>query len=108
MILPCEANRKSEASLATTKEKQLVAREDYWSMPPVDVFKALKTSDHGLSEQEAQRRLRTYGHNELPTQALSSLQIFFRQFKNPIFIILIACAVIAGLFAEVKQSIIIL
>jgi len=77
-------------------------------MPPANVFEALKTSDRGLSEPEVQRRLRTYGHNELPTQALSSLQIFLRQFKNPIFIILIACAVIAGLFAEVKQSIIIL
>jgi Ca2+-transporting ATPase len=108
LILPCEANRGFEANWTTTKEKQLITREDYWSMPPANVFEALKTSDHGLSEQEAQRRIRTYGHNELPTQALSSLQIFFRQFKNPIFIILIACAVIAGLFAEVKQSIIIL
>jgi len=77
-------------------------------MPPAKVFEALETSDRGLSDQEAQRRLRTYGHNELPSQALSWLQIFFRQLKNPIFIILIACAVVAGLFAEVKQSVIIL
>ena len=34
--------------------------------------------------------------------------MFLRQFKNPIFIILIACAVIAGFFAQVEQSIVIL
>jgi len=34
--------------------------------------------------------------------------VLVRQFKNPIFIILIACAVTAGLFAEIKQSIAIL
>jgi len=77
-------------------------------MSPVKVFETLQTSDQGLSEQEARRRLRKYGYNELPTQALSWLQIFFRQFKNPIFIILVACALVAGLFAEVKQSVIIL
>jgi Mg2+-importing ATPase len=36
------------------------------------------------------------------------IQILLRQLKNPIFAILIACAVIAGLFAELKQAIIIL
>lgn len=34
--------------------------------------------------------------------------MLFRQFKNPIFIILIASAVVAGLFAELEQSIAIL
>jgi len=34
--------------------------------------------------------------------------VLTRQFKNPIFLILIACAVVAGLFAELGQSIAIL
>jgi len=77
-------------------------------MPPAEVFQKLQTSQRGLSEQEAQRRLKTYGYNELPTQAFSWLQILLRQFKNPIFIILIACALVAGFFAETEQSIAIL
>jgi len=44
----------------------------------------------------------------LPTHAFSTLQVLLRQLKNPIFAILIACAVVAGVFAELKQAIIIL
>ena len=36
------------------------------------------------------------------------IQVLLRQFKNPIFAILIACAVVAGIFSELKQAIIIL
>jgi len=61
-----------------------------------------------LSELEAQQRLKTYGPNELPTHAFSTTQVLLRQFKNPIFAILIAAAVVAGVFAEPKQTIIIL
>lgn len=61
-----------------------------------------------MSELEAQQRLKTYGPNELPTHAFSTTQVLLRQFKNPIFAILIAAAVVAGVFAEPKQAIIIL
>ena len=86
----------------------VVEREDYWSMSHEDVYRALGTGEQGLSEQEAQRRLETYGRNELPGQAFSRFQVFLRQFKNPIFVILIACAIIAGFFAQFEQSIVIL
>jgi len=55
-----------------------------------------------------ERRLKTYGRNELPTHAFSTTQVVIRQFKNPIFAILIACAVIAGLYEAPEQAIIIL
>jgi Mg2+-importing ATPase len=44
----------------------------------------------------------------LPTHAFNWAQVLVRQFKNPIFLILIGCAVVAGLFAELEQSIAIL
>jgi len=44
----------------------------------------------------------------LPGKAFSAVQLLLRQFKNPIFALLIACAVVAGLFAELHQSIAIL
>jgi len=44
----------------------------------------------------------------LPVHRLSTVQVVFRQLKNPIFAILIACAVIAGVYSELKQAIIIL
>ncbi len=61
-----------------------------------------------MSNDEASRRLRVYGKNELPTHAFSSSQVLLRQFKNPIFAILIACAVVAGVFSGPIQAIIIL
>ncbi|MEM3449466.1 MAG: magnesium-translocating P-type ATPase [Nitrososphaerota archaeon] len=77
-------------------------------MRPSDIYQALETSEQGLSEQEAQRRLEIYGYNELPEEAFSWVPVLLRQFNNPIFIILIACAVIAVFFAQVEQSIVIL
>lgn len=44
----------------------------------------------------------------MPGKAFSAVQLLLRQFKNPIFALLIACAVVAGLFAELRQSIVIL
>jgi Mg2+-importing ATPase len=61
-----------------------------------------------LSEQEAQRRLKIYGYNELERQKFGWAPIFLRQFKNPIFVILIACAVVSGFFATIDQAITIL
>jgi Mg2+-importing ATPase len=85
-----------------------VIRKNYWSISPTDVYKTLKTSEQGLSEKEAQQRLKEYGYNELPRQVFSWFRVFIRQFKNPIFLILVACAVVSGFFGELKQSIAIL
>jgi Mg2+-importing ATPase len=77
-------------------------------MQPAEVYPSLESGEQGLSDQEAQRRLKTCGLNELPTHRLSTIQVVFRQLKNPLFVILVACAVIAGLYSELKQAIIIL
>lgn len=44
----------------------------------------------------------------MPTQSFSLAKLLGRQFKNPIFIILIACAIVAVFFAEPEQAIVIL
>jgi Mg2+-importing ATPase len=78
-------------------------------MQPAEVYQSLESGEQGLSEQEAQRRLKTCGLNELPTHRLSTAQVVFRQLKNPLFVILVACAVIAWRYSEdPKQAIIIL
>lgn len=47
--------------------------------------------------------MRTYGLNEIPSQAFSWLRILFRQLKNPLLFILLVAAVVAGFF-ELDQS----
>jgi Mg2+-importing ATPase len=91
-----------------SKDQTILKRTDYWSPPPIEVYKALETNLKGLSQREAQQRLKTYGQNLLPRQAFSGIQVFLRQLKNPIFTILIVAAVIAGFFGEFDQSIVIL
>jgi Ca2+-transporting ATPase len=61
----------------------------WYQMPLTDAFKALKSSENGLTSDEAQRRLSTYGTNTLQAQeTVSALKILFIQFKNPLIIIL--------------------
>ena len=86
-------------------DQETAKHKDYWSMEQSEAYEALGSSKNGLSEQEAQRRLETYGHNELPQETFSGLRIFLRQFNNPIFVILGGAAIVAGFFAEVGQSV---
>lgn len=58
-------------------------------------------ASNGLSLQEAEKRLKEYGPNSFPTEHnLSSLQIFFRQFRNPLIWILIGAGVMGAVFKK--------
>ena len=93
---------------ATARQSLTVTDKDYWSITETDLFSTLETGPSGISEQEAQSRLKTYGYNELPRKGLSWTTVLLRQLKNPIFAILVASAVVAGFFGEAEQSIAIL
>jgi Mg2+-importing ATPase len=77
-------------------------------MSPADAYRCLETDEKGLSEQEAQRRLKTYGYNELERSKFGWAPILLRQFRNPIFVILIAAAAVSWFFATADQAISIL
>src|SRR3989344_4398487 len=61
-----------------------------------DTLAGLKSSEHGLSPEEAIRRLKEYGQNKLPDAKVEGYSvIFLRQFKSPlIYILLVASAAI--------------
>ncbi len=60
------------------------------------VFKKLKTSQDGLSKDEASKRLKEFGLNTLPSPKVPSIfKIFISQFTNPFIFILIAAALLS-------------
>jgi len=72
---------------------------DIWSLSEQEVFEALDTSPAGLSEAEAEARLRRYGPNILPAKTGKPItNRFFQQFTD-LFAILLEVAALLTLAA---------
>ena len=55
----------------------------FYDQEPKDVLKFFKTSEEGLSDKEAKRRLEKYGANIIQEEKRKSkLRIFLGQFNN--------------------------
>ncbi len=71
-----------------------------------DIFRRLGSSIHGLSSEEARRRLQAYGHNELKEKKKKTpLIIFLDQFMDFMILVLIAAAVVSGIIGEPSDTI---
>jgi len=86
-----------------------MAERAWHSIEVSQVLKELNTDPrHGLTEDEAKRRLETYGYNELKKEeGVSPLTLFFNQFKNILIIILLIAIVLSALVGEVVDAAII-
>jgi P-type Ca2+ transporter type 2C len=63
----------------------------------------------GLSEEEAARRLKEEGYNELPSaKSKSAFRIAFEVMKEPMFLLLIACGIIYMILGDVQEAAILL
>lgn len=62
-----------------------------------DILKDLKTPPAGLSDDEAENRLKIHGFNEIKEKKWGLAGIFLRQFKSPFFYLLFIAAFIAFL-----------
>ena len=70
-----------------------------------EVFLQVKSSEAGLSGEEAQKRLEESGRNTLKGEKKrSKLALFFSQFKDLMTLILIAAAVLSGVLAFVTGN----
>ena len=86
-----------------------MAERAWHSIEAPEVLKELNTDPrHGLTEDEAKRRLETYGYNELKKEeGVSPLTLFFNQFKNILILILLIAIVLSALVGEVVDAAII-
>ncbi len=82
---------------------------NYWKLQREELFRALDTSEKGLDETEAKRRLEQYGLNELPSaEQRTSFSMLMSQFKNPLVYVLIFASILAGFLGEITEATIII
>ena len=68
-------------------------------------LKKLKTGPAGLSGQDAEERLKTYGTNELEKGKTAGIfKLFFSQFKDFMTVLLIVAAAVSGLIAFLSHD----
>ena len=75
-----------------------------YALAKEEVFKLLNSSPNGLSSDEAEKRLKEYGLNELEEKKESKFLIFIRQFNNPLVYILIVASIITLFMGDYLDS----
>ncbi len=71
-----------------------MAFSQYTNKNTEEIFNDLKTSERGLSEKEAEERLRIYGFNEVKAKEIGLFDIFLRQFKSPFIYLLFVASIL--------------
>jgi len=90
-------------------DTNLINNDEILSLPSDELLNRLGTSLNGLSTEEAESRLETYGSNEVSKKKQASIVIeFFSHFKSPLVIILIIAAIVSAVLNEVVNASIIL
>ncbi|MDR3716449.1 MAG: magnesium-translocating P-type ATPase [Puia sp.] len=83
--------------------------KNYWSCPTDRLLEQLSSNANGLTQDEAEKRLREAGPNTLKTRTgASGFVLLLQQFKSPITLILIAAAILSFFLGEKTDSFIIL
>ena len=78
----------------------------YYKKNIEDIMSELKTSEKGLTNQDAKERINTYGKNILPTKKKESIiEIFFNEFKDPIIILLLFAVLASFVAGEVIDAV---
>src|SRR5205807_2997520 len=77
-------------------------------MAPAEVVAALGSSDEGLTEDEAGRRRSVLGPNALRTHGARPVDVFLRQLRNPLLLLLLAVAAISAVVGAATDAVIIM
>src|SRR3990167_6259210 len=87
-----------------------VVQKNLWhTKSSVAVIEELRSSERGLSNNEAILRLKQCGQNKLPAARVDGIfTIFLRQFQSPLIYILVAASIVVFVIGEVVDGSIIL
>jgi len=79
---------------------------NWFLMKEEEIIAKLNSSKQGLTQDEANNRLKKYGFNELPKKKkLSIIDIFLSEFKDPMLLLLIIAIITSILVGEVIDAI---
>ncbi len=81
---------------------------EFWSLPPAELFSALETSAAGLADDETRRRRMAGQRTRLAGAKLPNLVLLVRQFKTPIILILLFAAGLSFFLRDSTDALIIL
>jgi P-type Ca2+ transporter type 2C len=81
-----------------------------WHLTDIkEVLEETRSSKEGLTNIEAEKRLETYGPNEIAAaKKKSPFVLFLHQFKDFMILVLMAAAIISGLLGDVTDTIVII
>lgn len=83
--------------------------KDWYRLSAEEARKQMKVTTEGLSEEEAEERLRTYGENVLAEGKRKTVfQVFLGQFMDLLVVILIAAAGISAFSGNLESTLVIL
>jgi len=84
--------------------RKIVESRAWYTIKPEKVMNILKTSEKGLSEEEAKKRLKEFGFNELKKKGgIKAFQIFLSQFKDIFILLLIFATIFSGIIGYYKS-----
>ncbi|MFA6256359.1 MAG: magnesium-translocating P-type ATPase [Candidatus Absconditabacterales bacterium] len=73
-----------------------------------DMYTKFHATAGGLSTNEAEKRIKIYGYNDVQkAKKINGILKFLSYFKAPLIIILLVCAIISGFTGQYKNSVII-
>lgn len=91
------------------KHLEIKMTTPFWHLPIPDLLEQLQSHEQGLSQQEAEIRLKRYGHNRLHNhQAVSPWRLFLAQFKSSIILILLFATTVSFYLHDKLDALIIL
>jgi Mg2+-importing ATPase len=75
--------------------------DSYWARPEPELLTQLKTTAGGLTQAEAEDRLRRFGENRIGSrEGPGALRLLLRQYESPLVLILVFGAAISALVRE--------
>ena len=84
--------------MAEENQKKQQLSQAFYSQTQEEVAKELDTNSEGLAGNEAQKRIETYGSNELEEgKKKTTVQKFFEQFKDLMIIVLLVAAAVSAI-----------